>query len=57
MILLDSDLSEYDIVIPGPEYDAVVGDKLQFIEDRRDKKMERLQKDDTEAVMHIKKMH
>jgi hypothetical protein len=54
MILLDSDLSEFDIVIPGPEYNAVVGDKLKFIEEKRDKKMRQLQKDDTEAVKQIK---
>ncbi len=39
MILLDSDLSEYDIVIPGAEYNAVVGDKLEYIEKKRDAKM------------------
>jgi hypothetical protein len=42
MILLDSDLSEYDIVIPSPDYDAVVGDKLKYIEKKRDDKMRQL---------------
>jgi hypothetical protein len=50
MILLESDLSEFDIVIPSPEYSAVVGDYLEYIEGKRDKKMKQLQKDDTESV-------
>ena len=57
MILLDTDLSEFDIVIPGPEYDTVFGDKLKYIEEKRDAKMRELQKDDTEAVKQIKQMH
>jgi hypothetical protein len=50
MILLDSDLSEYDIVIPGAEYEQVTGDKLKYIEKKRDEKMNQIQKSDTEAV-------
>ena len=42
--------NEFDIVIPSPEYSAVVGDYLKYIEGKRDEKMKQLQKDDTESV-------
>ena len=42
MILLDSDLSELDIDVESPEYNLIVGDKLNYIEKKRDFKMKAL---------------
>ena len=39
MILLDSDLSEFDIDVESEEYKSHKGDWLEYIEKKRDIKM------------------
>jgi preprotein translocase subunit SecA len=58
MILLDEDLTGYSIDVNSAEYNAIkTGDKLAYLEGKRDTKMQQQQKDDTDAVNDIKKMH
>ena len=42
MILLDSDLSEFDIDVESEEFKSHKGDWLEYIENKRDIKMKAL---------------
>jgi hypothetical protein len=50
MILLDTDLSSIGIDTGNPEYKSVAGDKLAYIEMKRDKMVKEIKKDDTENI-------
>ena len=57
MILLDSDLSQFDVDVQSPQYQEERKDKLDFIIKKRDKIMLMSQQSDAKAVNDIKARH